>query len=763
MTPTCLRLVATALLIHALAPGQGVIVPGPIPDRQPAPIAVQTTLLQVHARIVDGTATTELNQTLRNLTPVQQEAIWLLPLPPGATADRFTMTVNGQAMPGEVLDAGKARQIYETIVRQRRDPGLLEYHGHGMLRARVFPIPPNGEVLVQVRFAQVLPASGGIASWRFPLRSAWADGMGPQKLSLLAEVSSQTPIKTVFSPLPGVDLSRHGECQARASFETNAGQMPARDLELHYGLAEQDFGVHLLTHRKTGAADGTFLMLLAPKRDWPKSDAMVRSITLVIDTSGSMAGEKIQQARGAVRQFLQGLSPNDFFNVVAFSTEARPFFASGPVLASKEHVQEALAKVEALEARGGTNIDDALTFALKNATPDCYKTTTGTPTLVPITVFLTDGLPTVGQTDVDQLLAQAKAHNSNRARVFAFGVGHDVNTRLLDALATKSGGDRDYVLPGEDIEVKTGALFTKLSGPVMTGVQVTIDGLMTTDLDPTVLPDLFVTGQMLVVGRYRGEGHKAILLRGKVGTSDKEYVFEGTFPAENKANDWLPALWAQRKVTALLDAIRANGQQPELVAEVTRLGKEFGIVTPFTSHLILEEQDRVARQRGLDPSAIPVGDPGVWGERMRDLGRGGLPTSALPAEAPGAAVRSEEATKAKDLLEGKAGESGADAVTAAHSLLVLRAAAAPATPVAGGRVAASGLTSHRVGDRQFHLIQGTWVDGAFTTDMQARVQKVEAFSDAWFALVQARPHLAQILAFSTKLVLVDGDAVFEIG
>jgi Ca-activated chloride channel family protein len=767
-----------ALLTHALAPGQGVFVPGETIDRvgpgiiahdpqhpwpRPRPwpaIPVESGLLQVRATITDGVASTELQQTLRNLTGQQQEAYWVLPLPPGASADRFTMTVNGQETAGEVLDAARARSIYEEIVRKRRDPGLLEYLGYGMLRARVFPIPPNAELQVKVRFAELLPPSGGLTTWRWPLRAAYQDGRGPQKVSLLAEIRSSTPIKNLFSPLPGVEITRQGECQARVGFELAQGQVPQRDLELHYGLSEQDFGAHVLTYRV--GAEGYYLLMLAPKREWPDNPRLVRSIQFVVDTSGSMAGEKIAQAKGAVRQFLASLKPTDWFDVIPFSTEARPFFGA-PQLATADKVEEALAKVDALEARGGTNIGEALGLALKNPDPDCYKTTSGMPVIVPITVFLTDGLPTVGTTDVDALLAAAKDQNAAKTRVFVFGVGHDVNTRLLDTLAQAHRGDRDYVQPGENIEVKTGALFQKLSGPVMTDVQVAIDGLQTSATEPAATPDLFVNSTLVLVGRYRGEGHKAIRLKGRLGDRAIEYVFEATFPADAKTHDWLPGLWGQRRIATLLEAIRRNGQHRELVDEVTRIGKECGIVTPYTSHLILEEGQTVAMQRGVAggrAGGFAFGD-GREMDRVRgEWLRAGVPQAAAPAapaDLPGLAARQQaEAAKARESLDKPAPETGAAAVEQSVALRTLLVKDSY-TRDDGSAVQ---LTQQRLGARQFFLVDGVWVDQAFRKDQQ--VTKVAAFSDEYFALLAARPHLARVFAFSTRMVVVDGDSVFEV-
>ncbi|MGE3173077.1 MAG: VIT domain-containing protein [Planctomycetota bacterium] len=756
--PCARRLRAAALLLAALAAAptsaqEPIFIPplriDPTPAPQPPEWPVETGLMQVRTEIRDGVATTAITQTLHNRTAAQQEALWLLPVPAGVLADRFTMTVGGQTMQAEVLDAGNARRIYEEIVRKRRDPGLLEYLGDGLLRARVFPIPANGEVQVAVRYSQLLRPSDGVTSFHFPLRAAWLDGHGPRKLSFVVDAQTQQPIKTVWSPLPELAIARDGDRRLLASAEFDRAQLPQRDLELHFGLADQDFGLSVLTHRRPGEP-GYFVAWLAPKRDWPTDTRMVRSVSLVLDTSGSMAGEKIRQARAAVRTFLLSLAPGDRFNVIPFSTDARPFFPE-PVPADDEHRKAALAKVDQLEARGGTNIADALGAALRNGMP----VVDGGPPMVPITIFLTDGLPTVGTTDVDALLAEVQAANQDRARVFVFGVGDDVNTRLLDTLAQQSRGDRDYVRPGEDIERKTGGLFAKLSGPVMTDLQLRFEGLDVEDLEPRDLPDLFVQGQLTIVGRFRGDGHRAIRLRGTVGDAAREYVFEASFPTQQPAHDWLPALWAQRRVATLMEAIRRQGQQPELVAEVTRLGKEHGIVTPFTSHLIVEEGLMVAQRAGVQPGVIRLGQGDE--DRLRgEWRRAGL------AAPPGAADLAEVVAEAKGEADAAGRTFFADAETGAaavdRSVQLLRLARSQ-TARDDGAVA---LLHRRLAGRNLHLVQGVWVDGALTEGQLASPRRIAAFSDDYFALLNAHPELARLFAFSTRMVLRVGDAAVEI-
>ncbi|MHC4852443.1 MAG: VIT and vWA domain-containing protein, partial [Planctomycetota bacterium] len=708
--------------------------PHPIirPHRRPWSVPVTIKSLAVKTNIVDGVATTELHQVFHNGGPRIAEGTWILPLPQGATADHFTMSMNGKQVAGEVLDAGRARQIYMSIVRRQKDPGLLEYMGNGCLRARVFPIPAKSDMTVQVRYRQVLPETAGLHEWSFPLRAAHVQNRPPQKISMDVRIKSRVAIKNVYSPTGNVDVLRKGEHEARVSLELSGGKMPERDLSVFYGLSTQEFGINLMTWRKQDQP-GYFMLMLAPKRDWAEQKGMAKIIHFVLDTSGSMQGKKIEQARGALKFFLSSLKPHDYFNVIPFSTEARPFFEN-PVEAGRGNIDKALSMVREVEARGGTNIEDGLTRALGSELPKVDG-----KTLVPITVFLTDGLPTVGTTDMKQLLSTVKKHNNGRYRVFVFGVGSDVNTRLLDKIAEQSRGDRDYVREHESIEVKTGALFAKVSHPVMTDVNLSCDGIEGFDMFPRRTPDLFKGSRLLIVGRFKGSGNHAIRLAGKVNGEKRQFTFEATFPKASQDHDFIPTLWAQRKVAVLVDAIRLNGAKPELVNEVRRLGKEFGIVTPYTSHLIMEEGLTVAQARVPDFHRRRA--QGGAGGRAARFGQGDDGLRVLEELKRAGAVRAEASEEELDAADKKA---DGEANRARQKLK-----SAPSAPATGGvavgdslnlrslgksgraydRSGALGILSRRIKDRNFHLVEGVWIDSRFKPEMRGTARKIKAFSD----------------------------------
>ena len=771
---------------------------------RPRPPAVRMTQMLVRVAVVDGVASTTLEQTWRNDGGGEAEATWVLPLPEGAVADGFTMTVNGVPMAGEVLGADEARGVYESIVRSRRDPGLLEFFGRGCLRARIFPIPAQGEVRVNVGFRALLPERLGVRRWSFALGAAGAEGLAPERVVLDLAIRSKKAIKNAFAPLAAIQVIQKDDHEVRASFEGASAALAGGELAVYYGLSEAEFGLDLLTHRGAGDAEGTFLMLISPKREWQREETFRKSIVFVLDTSGSMEGQKIEQAKSALKLFLQSLAPDDLFDVVPFATEPEPFFRAR-VPATAERIGEALARVERITAAGGTNIDGALTAALASADPPDGR--------VPIVVCLTDGEPTVGEVEPERILAAARAGNGSRSRVFVLGVGNGVNTHLLDRLAAENRGARDYVREEERIDEKTRALFAKLSHPVMTDVVLAIDGLAPSKVVPAKLPDLFAGDRLEVFGRYAGEGGHAIRLSGLVGGVRREFVYEGTFARETTAETaFLAPLWAERRVGVLLDAIRLSGSggpNAELVGEVERLGREYRIVTPYTSHLVVEPGLRRYASRSFrgpgdvvpgsgapgSPGGAPSGRPSSGGgaaagpagpttpgaegsdafylgqgggrseeerldELARELGRRGvLPVGAPQAELVALARRvSQELRASERALDSIAAEvSGAKAVDDRLSLARLMS----------GRRAGSAselleLFTRRVADRTFVLRNGVWVDQTCGEDLPAERRRVEAFSADYFALLAARPALAPYLALSTRLIVKLGSDVYEI-
>ena len=726
---------------------------GPVRHSPPngGPVGVHIAKTSIQARIVDGVATTTIDQVIRNNGGRDAEGTWFLPLPNGAVADGFTMTIGGKEIAGEVLDAGQARSVYERIVRRRRDPGLLEYAGDGMLRARIFPIPARGEVSVTVRLQQVLQPTGSLFEWSWPLRTAKLGDAACGAVGLTVEVQSQTPLSTVVTPHGAAEIRRQGEHRATVSLEGRNGDF--EDLRVLYGLTEQEFGLHLLPFRGANEA-GYFTMLLSPPRDLLKVAVPPRLVQFVVDTSGSMKGDKIRQAKASLRSFLASLRPQDRFQIITFASDVQTFFDE-PCHATAENVATAQRRVDELRPMGGTNIAGALQQAF-GAVPRARDD--GSARLSQI-IFVTDGEPTVGVTRPKQILEVARAADLLATRLFALGVGDGIDVRLIDDLVEQHRGARDFVGHREKIETKVDALCRKLSRPALTDVVVRCEGLDAFDVHPTRTRDLFCGEMLQVVGRYRDHGTHVVRVTGKQGGIAREYQFEVNFPERAAKYPFVQTIWARQHVATLLKAIRDNGQKRELVDEVRQLATRYGVVTPYTSQLIVEEGMRLAgrsraRSRRGDPASGPT-SPGPQGGGVAapvpsGPATGGPAGRAAPrSRAPDGLARLGKARTGKEAIAESVALGGDDLyLGSTRRMETTRPASKPSAPMI-----------RRASGRTFVVVGGALIEQGLPKDWRKQAVVIEAYSKAYFDLLRQQPALRQVLALGDHIAFVDGKRV----
>lgn len=720
----------TALLLIGLVPptlkAQGqILIERPVPPPQPGPGQTRLVLktLKVQADITDGIAVTVVEQSFLNPTRHQIEGVYIFPLPDNVAVGDFSMTVDGKTLRGEVLDAATARKTYEDIVRRLRDPGLLEYLGQRMFRASIFPIPPGGTVDVKLQYSQTLEEQGGLGLLRHPLRSDPAGDATMDQVVVTVRLKSTQPLTAVFCPSHECDVRRPNDFEATVAYEA-ARVRPDRDFMLYYQRRDAAFGVVVLTNRAPGEP-GTFLLRIAPRIVLPESYVQPKDVAFVIDTSGSMAGLKMEQTKRALKFCLRSLNPQDRFNIYAFSTGVNPFRET-LVPAGDEIRKAADEYVGQLQAAGGTNIHAALQAALGDGPRDDSR-----PYLI---VFMTDGQPTVETTDPEQIRRNVVSKNVHNVRFHVFGVGSDVNTHLLDKLAEATRGSRDYCTENEDLELKLSAFVARLTHPVLTDLKLRIDGVRTFDMYPSELPDLFRGNDLVVFGRYDGAGAVSIRLEGRVRGEARTIGYEAEFPQVATTNDFLPRLWANRKVAYLLDQLRLHGENRELIDDVVRLAKRYGIVTPYTAALILE-----------DDTVVP-GRPAPAAEAVREQARRKL-------GAAGGGVSGGRGVVAAP--------SGAQAVGVSRDLDKARTSVTlDSGELETGVGGAAGPTLLRhVGDKTFALADGRWTDTAW--DGKKSPAKVAAFSDAYFKLLARHPELKRYFALGERVLVVLGEEVYE--
>ena len=762
---TLLAALSFTALFAGSAAAQGFLVPPEDPSLGNTTFSLETQ--RVLVAVEAGVASFQVDQEFRNNTGRQLEATFYFPLPENAALADFSLWINGKKTKGELLERQQAVQIYEEIVRRMVDPGILEYVGKDLIRARIFPIPPHGVQKIQVCFESVVELEGSLAEVRYPLKAPSAMQGTTGDLTIKAEIHSDIPVRSVYSPTHPVDVAHSGDTVV-AGYEKHGATFD-RDFKLYYTLSEEPVGVSVACYRTAGD-DGYFMLMAAPGED-KTAAAMPKDITFVVDTSGSMAGDKIVGAREALKFSLNSLNEHDRFNVVRFSTGVETF-ASSLEGASRDNVARALTFVDRFEALGGTNISEALDTALRH-TPE-----SGRPYYI---VFMTDGLPTVGVTNAESILSQAKGRVTamdGAVRFFTLGVGHDVNTTLLDTLAADNRGMAEYLAPEEDLEVKVSTFYRKISRPVLADLALDLGGASAYDVFPRELPDLFSGSQLLVMGRYKGTGNQKVKLTGIAAGDTQTFATSVGFEAARNDHEFIPRLWAQRKVGFLLDEIRRNGEQQELVDEVITLSKRFGIMTPYTSFLVVEDTPVASRETGAPAITVPttdgltrgggerleeersqgwfsapqdredsMADEGDWGGRDddRDMDRRAREPMAAPASrSAGAALK--KAKESQRAMSGFGAVSGADAVATSEAIGELKDA----------ETDDSASLSRVVGDKVFHFRGGAWVDERYTTSMQTL--SVRYLSNAYFALLRIDPDLNRYVALGESVTfVVDGN------
>lgn len=670
---------------------------------------------RVTVTIADQVATTHVDQVFRNDSRFPAEGTYLFPLPPGAVVQDFAMWVDGKRMEGKILPADQARAIYEDYVRRNQDPALLEYVGRDAVQARIFPIPPGEERRMELEYTQVLPLEAGLLHYRYPLNTERFSAYPLEQVSVTVDIRSRTPLRALYSSThqDQIVITREGERQAHVSYEA-AGVLPDRDFELYVGLSPDEIGVTLLTYRQA-PEDGFFLLLLSPSVEVESDRILPKDLFLVLDTSGSMEGEKLQQAKEALRYVLRHLNPEDRFNVIAFSSDIRSYALA---LQPASQAAQAAEWVGRLEALGGTNIYLALSETLAQADPERAT----------VVIFLTDGLPTEGIIDEQAMLSALSREAPAAVRIFPFGVGYDVNTLFLDQLAQDHKGLPAYVTPGERLDEQVSAFYARIQSPLLTEIALDFGAVATYDLYPQPLPDLYAGGQLIVTGRYTGSGPQTFRLTGQVEGRNRSYTYEGTFKTTG-GEDFIPRLWAARKIGYLLTQIRLHGENAEWVDAIVTLSLRYGIITPYTSFLV-EEPALTAEQRAKAPEQF----------------------AARPTPAPSGAEAVQEA-------ESRLGLGGAQSVPPlTQEPLPLGGGGAPAGEE--GQRAVSAI--RYAGDKTFLCTGSTGnadavcVDTLFVPD-QMTAREIGFGSTTYWQLVSDHPEWRAYLALAPDVTFVASD------
>lgn len=749
------RLFAIAFLLFPALANAQVLVPA---DPNLAPLAIKSQRVSVEVK--DQVTRTHIEQVFVSHVNQQLEATYVFPIPDHIAVSEFAMWMNGKKVKGDVLEANEARGIYERIVAQVKDPGLLEYAGQRLLRCRVFPIPARGEQKIEIEYGEIVKIEGGVGRYIYPLATGGKSTRVKDDLSVRVMLSSKVPLKSVYSPSHKVSVDRKGETNALVGFEEKGAALD-RDFQLLWTVSEKDVGINLVSFRERESEDGFFVLMLAPKADVKESEIVPKDVVFIIDSSGSMDGGKMEKAKEALRFVLGTLRPQDRFNVVRFSTGVESW-SEGLVDASKNEIERARKFVAGIDAAGGTAIDDALAEGLKMVKPSSGRTS--------MIVFMTDGEPTVGETDPSRIIANVDSKKTKGVRIFSFGVGVDLNAMLLDRLANENGGVPEYATADEEIELKMSSFAAKVNSPVMTDLAIEFGKTQVYDVYPKQIPDLFEGGQLTVFGRYKGNGGaSAVTLTGSVQGRKVTIVNEGSFEKgaseEEDVGSFIPRLWGTRKVGFLIDEIRLKGEKPELRDEVISLARRYGIVTPWTSYLVVEDTEVAAN--------LPRNSG--WN------GNGPRPTPTSVAVMPRPARRAEGKAAAQSRAPAGAGGTFSESSPSIDSSVSGDdwgggAEYAPSEPAMNEVAVATGDTGvyvsksvkdkkekeqldsgemsgvKRAGGRAFIRAGGVWRDADYKGGEQ--VLRVKYLSEAWFALARSSSKIKQAFALGERVTIV---------
>jgi Ca-activated chloride channel family protein len=748
------RVLFVLLVIGFLAPGThaaGLLAPN---DQTLPPLRITDHL--VTASVKDNLALTSVRQTFRNDTNQRLEATYIFPLPENADLTGFQMTFNGRMVEGEVLPAEEARQVYERIVRQAKDPGLIEFIGRRLLQMRVFPIEPKSDTTIEVKYQQICAPVSGMQGYHYPLRTRKTAGQAHGAVRFNVELETNAPLKNIWSPTHAVEIVRDGEHKAKIAYEAASASLED-DFLLLYATDNSDLGLSVVAYKPVKDEAGHFVLMLTPRQLWPHEEREAQDVVFIIDTSGSMAGEKIEQARHALKYCVEQLDERDRFNVVRFSTGFDPLW---PALeqATKEHRAHAQNTIEKYHAMGGTNIADTLEWVFNNR-PSVSKGEAQRSFLV---VFLTDGK---GNQNVDEIMSRLAQTNvdASTLRVFPFGVGHDVDTKTLDQLANTYQGKPTYVQPGENLELVLGDFFSVVSKPVLSSLHLALPDISVTERFPVTMGDLYHGQQLIIAAKFDKEVTGPVTLTARRGAKQVEYVWPSVAFVNADSARYVPSIWAGRKIAYLVDQIRLNGESEEMVSEVVALSMEYGIQTPYTSWLVAPEQNgrtRFPMQAGAGGGggggfggggggAGAVSRP-TLGEGRRDAQRERLADAGFAdlADVAGATAVSQDELAQLEELSRAVNESAGKAATI---LADRNARMREADTVDDARLNRNQLAIVKLGGRWYNRIGPFLVDQEFAAETKVTIVKFG--SEAYFKLA-SRKDLRTALAASSAVVVM---------
>ena len=742
--------------IHPPRPPHPPFPPHPIPPR---PIhrflPLELKEVKIAAKIRDQVAQTTLEQTFYNPSNRRVEGTYIFPIPENAEIESFQMEINGKMTKGEILNAKKAKEIYEKIVRESKDPALMEYSDKAIFKIRIFPIEPKKEKKIKIKYKELLKKDGRMNAYKFPLRAEKFLTNPVNQISLKISIDSENELKSIYSPSHKIDIQREGKKSALLSYKEK-DILPDNNFEILFSTHQDDessIGFDFITYKEKGNETGYYAMLISPG-NWRPDSLIPKDVIFVLDSSGSMRVKKLDQAKAAINFCLKSLNTTDKFEIIRYSTETESLFGNLKS-ANKKNLNLAEDFIQNIEAGGGTAIEEALLEAIKTSTSRNVKDSKRPRQII----FITDGRPTIGETRTDKIIDRIiKTHHSikKNTRIFSFGIGTDINTKLLDLISQKTKASTEYVLPEESIELKISRFYSKVAQPVMTNISIKHESsIHLSEEYPKDLPDLFKGDQLVTLGRYKinqkNEKNFRALMQGSIaGKKIKFNLNEKINP--NRDNAFIARLWATRKVGYLLEEIRLHGESEELKDTVVKLARKWGIVTPYTSYLILEDEE----SRG-----VPIARQSIGNRKV-------TPKSNNITIQEARLIRRK--IEAESFLGFSKNETGDSAVAASRASNELKSANQSGAFRDAYKESQYGNTNHnfkqqatrRIAGKTFFQNASGWIDSLACEKSFKEEIKIKFGSDSYFNLLYQRPENSKWLSVGTNLQIVIDEKLYNI-
>jgi len=558
----------------------------------------------VKADISGFMARVRVQQEFQNTFSEPIEAVYVFPLSQNGAVDDMTMTVGDLVIKGKIMRREEARKTYETAKAEGKTASLLDQERPNIFTQSVANIMPGDKVVIEISYVETLKYEDGAYEFIFPMvvapryipggvkdaakiASQVASERAGHDISIEVNLNAGVPVEEIRSSSHDVEQVNFAPNAAKITLKDEK-TIPNKDFILRYDVTGKRIEDAILTHRDERG--GFFTMILQPPDKIATEDRTPKEIVFVLDTSGSMSGFPIEKAKEAMKLSLDGLYPEDTFNLITFAGDTAILFDE-PVPATQANLERAQEFLASRRGGGGTEMMKAIKAALDPSDSSDH---------LRIVCFMTDG--EVGNDD--EIVAEVQKHP--KARVFSFGIGSSVNRALLDKIAQEGNGEAEYVSLTDDGTKAAKEFYERVRTPLLTDLSIDWNGMPVADIYPNKLSDLFSAKPVILHGRYTKGASGTIKLKGNVAGQPYEREIKVDLPESDSMNDVLATLWARTRIdeistTRLKAATPAKGA--ELDKQVENLGLEFRLLTQFTSFVAV--QDKVVN-RGGKPMTVQV-------------------------------------------------------------------------------------------------------------------------------------------------------------